>query len=61
MSSRAARLLALPALVLAVAGLFHPHSLTHASAPRWTLLHVAGLLVFPLVGVGARSPRRPPA
>ena len=44
-------LVALPALVLAVAGLFHPHSLTHASAPRWTLLHVAGLLVFPLVGV----------
>jgi hypothetical protein len=49
-SLRRAALLALPALVLAVAGLFHPHSLTHASAPRWTLLHVAGLLVFPLVG-----------
>ena len=47
---RRALLLALPALTLAVAGLFHPHSLTHASAPRWTLLHVAGLLVFPLVG-----------
>lgn len=37
--------------MLAVAGLFHPHSLTYASAPRWTMLHVAGLFVFPLVGV----------
>lgn len=42
---------ALPALVLAAAGLFHPHSLSWATAPRWTLLHVAGLFVFPLVGV----------
>ncbi|GAA1938990.1 hypothetical protein [Nocardioides hwasunensis] len=50
-TSRRAVLCALPALVLAVAGLFHPHSLTHASAPRWTMLHVAGLFVFPLVGV----------
>ncbi|MBL0749543.1 hypothetical protein [Nocardioides baculatus] len=44
-------LVALPALVLAVAGLFHPHSLTHATSARWTVLHVAGLFVFPLVGV----------
>lgn len=44
-------LLSLPGLTLAVAGLFHPHSLSHASAPRWTLLHVAGLFVFPLVAV----------
>jgi len=43
--------LALPGLVLAVVGLFHPHSLTSASAERWTVLHVAGLFVFPLVGV----------
>ncbi len=50
-STRRALLLALPALVLAVAGLFHPHSLSHATAPRWTLLHVAGLFVFPLVGL----------
>ena len=42
---------ALPGLVLAAAGLFHPHSLSHATAPRWTLLHVAGLFVFPLVAV----------
>ncbi len=42
--------LALPGLVLAVAGLFHPHSLTSDTAPQWTVLHIAGLFVFPLVG-----------
>ncbi|WP_309649536.1 hypothetical protein [Nocardioides sp.] len=41
----------LPALSLAVAGLFHPHSLGADTAQRWFGLHVAGLLVFPLVGV----------
>jgi hypothetical protein len=46
-----ALLLALPGLSLAVAGLFHPHSLSYASSGRWTMLHVAGLFVFPLVGV----------
>lgn len=40
-----------PGLGLAVAGLFHPHHLTYDSAQRWFLLHVAGLVVFPLVGV----------
>lgn len=40
-----------PGLVLAAAGLFHPHSLSWATAPLWTLLHVAGLFVFPLVGL----------
>ncbi|WP_090969804.1 hypothetical protein [Nocardioides exalbidus] len=50
MPSRAV-LIALPGLTLAVAGMFHPHSLSHASAPRWTMLHVAGLVVFPLVGL----------
>lgn len=44
-------LVALPALSLAVAGLFHPHSLDSDTAQRWFGLHVAGLLVFPLVGV----------
>lgn len=44
-------LVALPALSLAVAGLFHPHSLDADTAQRWFGLHVAGLLVFPLVGV----------
>lgn len=44
-------LLALPALVLAVAGLFHPHHLTWETSQRWWTLHVPGLVVFPLVGV----------
>jgi hypothetical protein len=30
---------------------FHPHGLTHDSAQRWFFLHIAGLAVFPLVGV----------
>lgn len=42
---------ALPGLVLAVAGLLHPHRLDIGTAERWTVLHVAGLFVFPLVGV----------
>jgi len=46
-----AALLGLPALVLAVAGLFHPHRLGPDSAARWTVLHLAGLVVFPLVGL----------
>jgi hypothetical protein len=41
----------LPGLALAVAGAFHPHGLNHDSAQRWFLLHIAGLAVFPLVGV----------
>lgn len=44
-------LLALPALVLAIAGLFHPHHLTYDTSQRWYTLHLPGLLVFPLVGV----------
>lgn len=43
-------LLALPGLILAAAGLLHPHSLDHESSFRWFALHVPGLLVFPLVG-----------
>lgn len=43
--------LALPALALAVAGLFHPHTLVPATADRWYVVHVAGLLAFPLVGL----------
>ena len=43
-------LLALPGLLLAVAGLVHPHHLMYATSTRWWTLHVAGLLVFPLVG-----------
>lgn len=44
-------LVAAPGLVLGVAGLFHPHHLTYDTAGRWFALHVAGLVVFPLVGV----------
>lgn len=43
-------LLALPGLCLALAGLFHPHHLDYDTAQRWYLLHLPGLLVFPLVG-----------
>lgn len=43
--------LAAPALVLGVSGLFHPHRLLPETADRWYLLHVAGLVFFPLVGV----------
>ena len=56
-------LLALPALALAAAGLLHPHHLTFDTSWRWFTLHVAGLVVFPLVGwalaelvVGRRDP-----
>ena len=44
-------LLALPALSLAVAGLFHPHHLSYDTSWRWFSLHLPGLLAFPLVGV----------
>lgn len=42
--------LALPGLVLAVAGLFHPMGLSYDTATLWFGLHVPGLIVFPLVG-----------
>ena len=48
-------LLALPALVLAVAGLFHPHHLTYDTSWRWFALHLPGLVVFPLVGLALAS------
>ncbi len=44
-------LLALPGLLLAAAGLFHPTGLSYATAQTWYALHLPGLLVFPLVGV----------
>lgn len=56
-------LVALPGLALAVAGLGHPHHLDYATARWWFGLHLAGLAVFPLVGLalvrlvrGARDP-----
>ena len=51
-----AALAAAPAAALAAAGLLHPHHLTTATADTWLLLHLAGLLVFPLVGVGLVVP-----
>ncbi len=48
--SALAVLLALPGLTLAVAGLFHPHSLSYDTADWWFGVHIPGLLVFPLVG-----------
>jgi hypothetical protein len=41
--------IALPPLLLAVFGIFHPHSLTTASAPWWMTIHVILLPVFPLL------------
>ena len=43
--------LAVPGLILAGVGVFHPHHLTYATSYRWYALHVAGLLLFPLVGL----------
>lgn len=48
-----ALVLALPGLVLGAAGLMHPHHLTYGTADTWFGLHLAGLAVFPLVGVAA--------
>jgi hypothetical protein len=44
-------LCALPGLLLGVAGLWHPSHLNATTAHTWWTLHVAGLFVFPLVGV----------
>ena len=43
--------LALPPLLLAVAGLLHPMDLTSATSGRWLALHVVLIPVFPLLGV----------
>ena len=43
--------LALPGIGLAAAGLLHPHRLVPDTAERWFVLHAAGLVFFPLVGV----------
>lgn len=44
-------LLALPGLALGAAGVLHPHHLTYDTARSWFGLHLAGLVVFPLVGL----------
>ncbi len=51
-----AGLAALPALTLAVVGLFHPHSLNADSADLWFRLHLVALFVFPLVGIALVVP-----
>lgn len=41
----------LPPLILALVGLLHPMMLTMATSQRWTVLHVALIPVFPLLGL----------
>jgi hypothetical protein len=41
----------LPGVGLGAAGLLHPHTLTPASAERWYVVHLGGLVLFPLVGL----------
>jgi hypothetical protein len=43
---------AVPPLLLAALGSTHPTMLTPASAPWWRDLHVIGLVLFPLLGLG---------
>ena len=43
---------ALPALVLGTAGLFHPANLTDADAERWRNIHIVALPLFPLLALG---------
>ncbi|MFF2365378.1 hypothetical protein ACFVU0_22165 [Streptomyces sp. NPDC058122] len=43
-------------LVLAVAGLAHPHGLFRSTASEWTRLHIALLPLFPLLTVGLLIP-----
>ena len=44
-------LLAAPGVLLGVVGTTHPMHLTPGTAHHWWVMHVAGLFVFPLVGV----------
>lgn len=43
-------------LVLAAAGVTHPHGLSRATAADWTHLHIALLPVFPLLTLGLLVP-----
>ena len=43
-------------LVLAAAGIAHPHGLSRSTASDWTQLHIALLPVFPLLTVGLLVP-----
>ncbi len=42
---------ALPGVLLAVAGLFHPHALAPSTAAQWTAIHLVLLPLFPLLAV----------
>lgn len=42
----------IPPLLLAAAGLLHPHTLDDSSADRWFVLHVVLLPLFPLLALG---------
>lgn len=48
-------LCALPGLVLGAAGLWHPAHLNATTAHTWWTVHVAGLFVFPMVGVAVMA------
>ena len=43
-------------LVLAAAGIAHPHGLSRSTAADWAQLHIALLPVFPLLTVGLLVP-----
>ncbi|GAA2520565.1 hypothetical protein Ahu01nite_076210 [Winogradskya humida] len=45
-------LVTLGPLLLALAGLIHPHGLSAATAHRWVQLHIVLLPAFPLLGLG---------
>lgn len=44
-------ILAMPGVLLALSGFFHPHHLTYDTSLQWFWVHIPGLLAFPLVGV----------
>ena len=48
-------LLALPGLALGITGATHPGSLSYATSHHWWQMHLAGMFVFPLVGVALAS------
>lgn len=56
-------LVSVPAVVIALIGLLHPHHLTAETAARWQVMHIVLIPVFPLVGLGpwliARRTSRP--
>ncbi len=51
MRGRTFVLLAAPGVLLGLTGMTHPRGLNPHSAEHWFWMHVAGVVVFPLVGV----------